>query len=212
VQHWGSTARSVRVDSDPASVFVVRENFNAGWRARLGGHSLSSVQIDGWQQGFVLPADAHGTLRLTFAPQRGFVVGLLVGLLAALVVLAFALWPGSGRAEAAPMDAAAYMDVRVPTRVAVGIAALALFALAGLAGLLTLLVLGVTATVLWSWSRGIPSWFVPLTLMVGAVVVASVPSVRLFVEANDDLTQLLCLAALSAAFVGDGSERPKRLP
>jgi arabinofuranan 3-O-arabinosyltransferase len=174
---------------------------------------VAAVQLDGWQQGFVLPANAHGVLHLTFTPQRTFVLGLVAGLVAALAVVALAVWPRRRRAVDSPPPArAAYADLAAPWAVGPALAALAVVALAGLPGGLTLAALAVACVVIWGSARGIPSWFAPLALMVGAVVVASVPSLQLFVEANSDLTQLLCVAALAAVFVGDGASRPKRLP
>ena len=214
IRHWGATARTVAVDAGPPSVFLVRENYNAGWQARLGGKTLPSVQLDGWQQGFVLPAGAHGLLRLTFTPQRTFVLGLVAGLLAALAVLALACWPRSRRTAGSvpPPPRTTYADRSVPRGVGAALALLATVALAGWPGAVTLAALAAACSVIWGWRRGIPSWFPALALMVGAFVVASVPSLQLFVEANSDLTQLLCVAALAAVFVGDGPSRPKRLP
>ena len=40
----------------PASYLEVHENYNAGWAATLNGHALRAVYLDGWQQGFVVPA------------------------------------------------------------------------------------------------------------------------------------------------------------
>ncbi|HEU5268580.1 MAG TPA: alpha-(1-_3)-arabinofuranosyltransferase family protein, partial [Jatrophihabitans sp.] len=87
VQHWGTTSRTVRVDAPVASLLVVHENFNAGWQATLAGHRLPAVQVDGWQQAFLLPAGAHGVVRLTFAPQRQFAAGLWLGLAAAVALI-----------------------------------------------------------------------------------------------------------------------------
>jgi arabinofuranan 3-O-arabinosyltransferase len=89
---WGSTHRSVRVATTAAALLVVHENFNAGWQARLGGRRLAAIQVDGWQQGFVVPAGATGLVSLTYTPDRTFTAGLLLGLLAALLLIVLA-WP-----------------------------------------------------------------------------------------------------------------------
>jgi arabinofuranan 3-O-arabinosyltransferase len=214
VRRWDATSRTVQVDTQAASLLVVRENFNSGWQASLDGQRLDSVEVDGWQQAYVLPSGAHGLLRLEFTPQRAFVIGLLGGLAAALMVCLLAWWPPRRGHRDLPTvsTSSRYADARVSARVALTASALVLAALSGLAGPVTLLVLAMTSVVLWSWPRGIPSWFPALALMVGAVLVATVPSVRLFTEANSNLTQLLCVAALAAVFVGDGSERPNRAP
>lgn len=79
VEHWGAADRAVRVDAEHASVFSVRENYNAGWRATVNGARLANVMVDGWQQGWLVPAGTHGTVRLTYVPQAVFRTGLLAG-------------------------------------------------------------------------------------------------------------------------------------
>jgi arabinofuranan 3-O-arabinosyltransferase len=59
----------------------------------LAGRSLTAVRIDGWQQGYLVPAGAHGHLVLTYGPDRAYRLGLLLGLVLALLVLVLALWP-----------------------------------------------------------------------------------------------------------------------
>jgi len=51
---------------------------------------LSSIVVDGWQQGWVVPAGVSGEVELSFVPDRLYRSGLLVGagLLLLLVVLA----------------------------------------------------------------------------------------------------------------------------
>ena len=73
---WGRTDRRVAVAAGPESLLVVHENANAGWQATLGGRRLAATTVDGWEQGFVLPAHAAGTVHLRFAPQRDFLLGL----------------------------------------------------------------------------------------------------------------------------------------
>ena len=67
----------------------VAENTNDGWRATLGGRQLETVVLDGWQQGYVVPAGDGGRVTLTFTPDATYRAGLLFGLIvAALLVLA----------------------------------------------------------------------------------------------------------------------------
>ena len=90
----GDTARSVRVPvATDARLLVVPENQNAGWRASLSGADLTPIRVDGWQQAWVVPAGKGGVVTLTFGPQRTYVLGLLAGLLAAVLVVASATWP-----------------------------------------------------------------------------------------------------------------------
>jgi arabinofuranan 3-O-arabinosyltransferase len=92
VKSWGGTDRSVRVAARAEdALLVVRENSNAGWRATLDGRTLAPVTVDGWQQGYLVPEGAEGTVHLVYAPDRPYRVALLLGALAALAVLAAAL-------------------------------------------------------------------------------------------------------------------------
>jgi arabinofuranan 3-O-arabinosyltransferase len=94
------------VRREAPALLVVHENANAGWRATLSGHSLRAVVVDGWQQAFVVPAGAAARVSLTYAPDRTYRLGLLMGLLAALLLVGLALLPAR-RAEPLPRVAEA---------------------------------------------------------------------------------------------------------
>jgi arabinofuranan 3-O-arabinosyltransferase len=91
VLEWGDSNRRVRVSaSDQRRLLVVSENFNKGWSATLDGKPLETQMVDGWRQGWWLPAGSEGEVQLTFRPQRWFVGGLLTGaagVVASLVLL-----------------------------------------------------------------------------------------------------------------------------
>ncbi|WP_155763921.1 alpha-(1-_3)-arabinofuranosyltransferase [Mycobacterium asiaticum] len=90
---WGPDRREVRASSSPTSrVLVIPESINPGWVARSrDGARLTPVAVNGWQQGFVVPAGDPGTITLTFASNAVYRAGLAVGLclLPLLVLLAF---------------------------------------------------------------------------------------------------------------------------
>ncbi|SDK29557.1 arabinofuranan 3-O-arabinosyltransferase [Nonomuraea maritima] len=90
---WTPSVREVRVDAREEAFLVVDENFNDGWQARAGGRTLTPVRIDGWKQGWVLPAGTTGTVRLEYAPDRLYRLAILLGLagIALLAVVALAL-------------------------------------------------------------------------------------------------------------------------
>ncbi|MFB4266218.1 alpha-(1-_3)-arabinofuranosyltransferase family protein [Nonomuraea sp. GTA35] len=90
---WTTTTREVMVSAPKDSFLVVNENYNAGWRAQLGGKTLKPVRIDGWKQGWELPAGTQGTARLEYLPDRPYRLALLLGLagIALLALLALAL-------------------------------------------------------------------------------------------------------------------------
>jgi arabinofuranan 3-O-arabinosyltransferase len=88
---WSATDRAIRLPdlSEPSTV-QVRENANPGWAARLGGKQALPVTLDGWSQGWVVPAAGAGLLQLDFSPQTPFRVALALGLLTALLVVVLA--------------------------------------------------------------------------------------------------------------------------
>jgi arabinofuranan 3-O-arabinosyltransferase len=65
----------------------VTQSLNRGWVATLNGKRLRPVELDGWMQGWRLPADAHGTVELRFAPQVPYLLTLLSGLLVAVLTM-----------------------------------------------------------------------------------------------------------------------------
>lgn len=95
VIRWGATARSVALGARAIdSVLVVHENTNPGWHATLNGQPLQTIVVDGWQQGYLLPAGPAAQVRLSFGPQRAYAASMILGLLAALAVVAGAMVPG----------------------------------------------------------------------------------------------------------------------
>ncbi len=91
----GSTplASSMRMQVAPGSeaLLVFGQNANPGWKATLAGHDLVGRVVDGWQQGFVVPAGAGGTVRIDFAPQPAYRLALGVGAAGVLVLLVLLL-------------------------------------------------------------------------------------------------------------------------
>ncbi|MFZ2503450.1 MAG: alpha-(1-_3)-arabinofuranosyltransferase family protein, partial [Nocardioides sp.] len=92
VTQWTTWARAVQVAPGSEAILRVPENANAGWQATLDGKRLRSVTIDGWQQGYVVPAGEGGRVTLVFAPDRAYRLALLLGLLAALGLGVAAAW------------------------------------------------------------------------------------------------------------------------
>ena len=90
---WGPARRVLRVTAAAPSYLIVSQNLNAGWVARIGGRVLRPVRIDGWKQGWLLPAAGSSVVTLTYAPDAGFRLSLVVGLAALGSVLLVAAWP-----------------------------------------------------------------------------------------------------------------------
>jgi arabinofuranan 3-O-arabinosyltransferase len=108
------------------SVVVVAQNYNAGWTATTAsGETLAPIRVNGWQQGWVVPAGAATTLAASFAPDRAYQVALALGLLLLLVGIVLGLLPvPRGRSGAGRQVGPASGRV-------VGAASLGLVALAG---------------------------------------------------------------------------------
>jgi arabinofuranan 3-O-arabinosyltransferase len=99
-QRWDVAHRTVAVAARPPdTVLVVHENANLGWRATLDGRELRRAVVDGWQQGYIVPAGAAGTVHLDFTPDRIYRAALLVGGLLVVGLLAAVAWGSRGHAK-----------------------------------------------------------------------------------------------------------------
>ncbi|RSN52517.1 DUF3367 domain-containing protein [Actinomadura sp. WAC 06369] len=97
VVRWDSGSREVRVDAAAASFLTVNENFNPGWRATAGGTELRPVRLDGWKQGWLVPAGTRGTVELTYLPDRAHLVSVAGGLGLLVLLLGVAVRPPGRR-------------------------------------------------------------------------------------------------------------------
>jgi arabinofuranan 3-O-arabinosyltransferase len=193
VRSWGRTDRSVAVSSAPGPRFLaVRENANAGWRATLHGRSLPAVTLDGWQQGWLLPPGASGTVRLSFAPQSAVDWGLLIGLAAALLLVAAAVAPTRRT------TAVVAVDRTVPVAVRWAGLAVGLFLLGGWAGLAVAAVGVGAAAVAGPSLVGRARWLAPAVLAVAGLAATIRPAGSAHPVADTAGGQLLALAALAA--------------
>jgi arabinofuranan 3-O-arabinosyltransferase len=87
-------------DATTSRVLVVPESINTGWVARAGaGTRLTPVAVNGWQQGWVVPAGTSGTITLTFAPNSLYRAGLAGGLALLPLLALMAWWPPRRRPD-----------------------------------------------------------------------------------------------------------------
>ncbi|HUA43251.1 MAG TPA: alpha-(1-_3)-arabinofuranosyltransferase family protein, partial [Streptosporangiaceae bacterium] len=100
VRQWTPGRRVLQVAAARQSYLIVNQNFNSGWQAELSGHVLQPVQLDGWKQGWLLPAGSSGLVTLTYPPDTAYRMALFGGLAALAVVLIIALAPVRRRAPA----------------------------------------------------------------------------------------------------------------
>jgi arabinofuranan 3-O-arabinosyltransferase len=198
---WTPTRRSVAVIASAASVLIVCENQNAGWEARLRGAELTPIVIDGWEQGWILPAGSSGTVELVYVPQGRFVTGLWVSASAILALMLLLVWPATRRLEqdrASPL-----VSVTPPRWVLAGTLIVAGYALGGLAGTV------LTATfVLGSmlldradrFARRAAQPMIVAAVAFAGLLEASHPAGTDHPWANTWVAQLLCVSALALLY------------
>ncbi|MEY9875219.1 arabinofuranan 3-O-arabinosyltransferase [Streptacidiphilus sp. MAP12-33] len=204
---WGQEDRSVRVEAGPAAYLEVHENAAPGWSATLNGRTLQAVTLDGWQQGFLIPAGASGVVHLTYAPQILYVVALVLGAVLLLLVLV-TLYVAARRA---PGRRAAAVAARPGLGVVAGpLVAVAVLALVGgpMAGAALVLV------VLWWWRPSLARTAGPalaIATMTAAGVIAAL-SVEGGLTAGQGAfgpaAQACALVALAAALAPWATARP----
>ncbi|WP_151483118.1 alpha-(1-_3)-arabinofuranosyltransferase domain-containing protein [Streptomyces albicerus] len=92
IRDWLGDRREVTVGSGAASYLTTYENFNDGWKATLNGRELNPVRLDGWQQGWRIPAGAGGTVKLSYEPSGLYEAGLIGGGVAVLALAGLVLF------------------------------------------------------------------------------------------------------------------------
>jgi arabinofuranan 3-O-arabinosyltransferase len=177
---------------------VIPENTNPGWTARLDGTVLAPVAVDGWQQGYVLPPGAAGTVELTFAPGPYYRVALAVGagaVLLLLLVAAVPVRPLRERAHRPRRRATALAGALLTAVVVVG----TVFGTALAGGLVGLAALAGFWVVRHVAGRGASA------LLGGAAVAALLVAGGLLLadaDATSEVRQLLAVVALAAVVAG----------
>ena len=104
ITRWESDRRELTVTRSPTTqVLVVPESVNPGWIAHTGsGAELTPVIVNGWQQGWVVPAGEQGTITLSFPSNGPFRAALGTGLALLPVLLLLALVPARRPERSAP--------------------------------------------------------------------------------------------------------------
>ncbi|MEU3788741.1 alpha-(1-_3)-arabinofuranosyltransferase family protein [Streptomyces fructofermentans] len=197
IRDWLGDRREVTVGSGPAAYLTMYENFNDGWKATLNGDELKPVRLDGWQQGWRIPRDEAGTVKLSYEPSVLYEAGLIGGGVAVLALAGLALYrrrePDGDEPSPAPPAPGPVLGTVALT--AVGIV---------VAGVLALLVPALALL-----ARRRHTLLVPLAFlaMAGAGIVAAAGAGEPAAEgtgAFGPVAQLLALIALFAGLVSVG--------
>ncbi|WP_083874721.1 alpha-(1-_3)-arabinofuranosyltransferase [Nocardia paucivorans] len=97
-------------------LLVLPLSTNIGWTARSAdGRTLDPVVVNGWQQGWLLPADSTGPVTVSFPADRWYRLAIFGGLLLLLPLLALAI--PRGTATVAPEPAPRTWGRRWPAAV-----------------------------------------------------------------------------------------------
>jgi arabinofuranan 3-O-arabinosyltransferase len=104
VAAWQPDRREISLPRSPVTrVLVVPESVNPGWVAHTAdGAALTPVIVNGWQQGWVVPAGEQGAVTLSFPSNTAYRTGLAAGLCLLPVLLGMALVPGRRPVRAYP--------------------------------------------------------------------------------------------------------------
>ena len=184
------------------TLLVVHQNFSDGWVATgESGSRLTPIRVNGWQQGWILPAGSGQMVHAEFQPDLTYRWGMIGGALLALVVILGGFWRGRSR-PVPPLGS--WVPGRRPWSVLV-VASLAI--ISGPIGLVAG-GLGVLATRV--LSRRETYWFTlgAMTSAAALVVAAGAwPEARQGVDSA--VVQLLVLAALAACLAEAGSLRDR---
>ena len=220
IRSWQPDQRRLGIGPGAASYLEVHENYNPGWAAALNGQQLTPVRLDGWQQGFIVPAGAGGTITLTFRPTAAYHLVLIVSLLAAVLLLAVAAWSFIARPRGGSgPDAAVSAGVSPGGRRRGWPGLLAVAALIFVAGGPVALAVPLLAWLAWLplRTRGRPfAKWLPMVALAGLVVSGLLSAVRPF---GDGLfgpfgwpAQACALVALAAALMPAVAVPPWRRP
>lgn len=124
--------RAARGVEDGRELYTTPHNENRGWTASQAGRPLTSVVVNGWQQGYVSSTDSAAPVQERFTPARTYLIGLLVGALWLVAVVLLAALPSRSGPPAPARDRARR---RLPAAIAGGLTLTLGVVLAGPPGL-----------------------------------------------------------------------------
>ncbi|ODA70710.1 Alpha-(1-_3)-arabinofuranosyltransferase [Streptomyces sp. AVP053U2] len=197
VRDWLGDRRELSVGSGAASYLTTYENYNDGWTATLNGEELTPLRLDGWQQGWRIPAGESGTVKLSYGPATTYDTALIGSGAGIAVLIGLALWRRKAENPDAPQPEPAAPGLWL------GTVALTLVGVV-VAGWWALLV---PALALLAWRRAALLVPVALAALAGAGIAAALGAgepAGAGEGAFGHVAQLLALIGLFAALVGLG--------
>lgn len=81
-------------EADTDRVLWIPSSVNRGRELKVGGQVLEPITVNGWQQGWVVPAGVHGPIDLSYPPAATWRNAIIAGGVVAAVVAALALLAG----------------------------------------------------------------------------------------------------------------------
>ncbi len=205
VVRWASNSRTIRVSAGPATYLVLAQNYNAGWVAKLGSQKLNPIRVDGWEQGYVVPAGHGGVVSLVMSADGPFRFWLAVGAALLVLLLVLAILP-SRRPGSDAIGARAGPSVPILFALAAAI----LFVLSGPVALVLIPIFLVGRR----WGPTALSWLAFGSFALAGVAAALYPA-RLLASSTaagafSPFAQVATIIALGAVFVAVivGARRP----
>ncbi|MGV4885472.1 alpha-(1-_3)-arabinofuranosyltransferase domain-containing protein [Streptomyces viridosporus] len=205
IQDWLGDHREVTVGSGAASYLTTYENHNDGWKATLNGEELTPLRLDGWQQGWRIPAGAGGTVKLSYEPATTYDAGLIGSGIGIAVLIGLALWRRNAENPDEPQPAPA------PPGPWLGVVALTLVGVV-IAGWWALLVPALALLARRRHTLLVPVAFAALAGAGVAAALGAGEPVGAGTGAYGHVAQLLALVGLFAALVSLGETRGRKGP
>jgi len=206
VLSWAPETRSVKVSGGPATYLEIHQNYGPAWTASLNGKALTPVTLDGWQQGYFVPAGGGGIIRLNFGPEGTYRTGLLVGAFAAMLLVLLAVGMVLSRRGAKALAAPPWSS-RVPLWLSIG---LTMGVILVIGSPLALVVPGLLI-ISWRWRTLIP-WVAAAAMLVAGAIAAWHPGNGAGggVGSFSAAAQACALVALAAVLLPSVERSPRR--
>ena len=202
---WTAETRTLSLGTGAATYVQVAQNFNTGWVATLNGRTLEPISLNGWEQGWKVPAGASGVMTMKFEPDQTYRGALLIGGLFLLALFILALAPGK-RFRGGPTGP----RKKFP---AIALAAAAAIGILCIGGVLVLLLVPLVA-ITYRWGSSVAAAIAGVSFTVAGVIVAIHPNALAAIAARsiDAPVEILAMTAFCAVISSVIVEEGRILP